>query len=74
MVSTIRPTKDEFHRVRVTVCGDHLEYPGITTTQYASLTTTKCLLNSILSTQDAKFMVLDIKNSTTELQWKATSK
>jgi hypothetical protein len=62
LVSSIRPTKDEVHRVRVTVGGDRLDYPGITTTQCASLTTTKCLLNSTLSTPDAKFMVLDIKN------------
>jgi hypothetical protein len=62
LVSTIRPTKDEVHRVRVTVGGDRLDYPGITTTQCASLTTIKCLINSTLSTPDAKFMVLDIKN------------
>ena len=62
LVATIRPNKDETHRVRVTVGGDRLDYPGLTTTQCASLTTTKCLLNSTLSTPNAKFMVLDIKN------------
>ena len=62
LVATIRPTKDEVHRVRVTVGGDRLDFPGITTTQCASLTTTKCLLNSTVSTPDARFMVLDIKN------------
>ena len=61
LVSTIRPNKDEVHRVRVTVGGDKLDYPGITSTQCASLTTVKCLLNSTLSTPDSKFMVLDIK-------------
>ena len=44
------------------VGGNHLDYPGITATSCASLTTTKCLLNSTLSTPDAKFMVLDIKS------------
>jgi hypothetical protein len=62
LVSTIRPTKEEKNRVRVTVGGDKLPFPGITTTQCASLTTTKCLLNSTLSTPNAKFMTLDIKN------------
>jgi hypothetical protein len=62
LVSSIRPTKDEVHRVRVTVGGDRLDFPGLTTTQCASLTTTKCLLNSTVSTPGAKFMVLDIKN------------
>jgi hypothetical protein len=61
LVSTIRPNKDEKHRVRVTVGGDKLDYPGITTTQCASLTTTKCLLNSTLSTPNAKFMVSAFK-------------
>jgi hypothetical protein len=60
LVASIRPTKEETHRVRVTVGGgDRLNYPGVTTTHCASLGTTKCLLNSTLSTPDAKFMVLD---------------
>jgi hypothetical protein len=62
LVASIRPTKDEVHRVRVTVGGDRLDFPGNTTTQCASLTTTKCLLNSTVSTPDARFMVLDVKN------------
>ena len=62
LVSTIRPTKAEKNRVRVTVGGDKLPFPGNTTTQCASLTTTKCLINSSLSTCNAKFVTLDIKN------------
>jgi hypothetical protein len=58
LVSSIRPTKAETHRVRVTVGGDKLDFPGLTATQCASLTTTKCLLNSTVSTPNAKFMVL----------------
>ena len=61
MVSTIRPHKTEVNRVRVTVSGNILDYPGATTTNCASLTTTKCLLNSNISTPDAWFMTLDIK-------------
>jgi hypothetical protein len=62
LVSSIRPTKAEIHRVRVTVGGDKLDYAGVTSTQCASLTTTKCHLNSTISTPDAKYMVLDIKD------------
>jgi hypothetical protein len=62
LVSSLRPTKAETHRVRVTVGGDKLDYPGLTTTQCASLTTTKCHLNSVLSTPNAKYVVLDIKD------------
>ena len=50
------------NRVRVTVGGDRLDFPGATTTHCASLTTTKCLLNSTISTPGARFMNLDIKD------------
>jgi hypothetical protein len=62
LVSSIRPTKAETHRVRVTVGCDKLDFPGLTATQCASLTTTKCLLNSTVSTPNAKFMVINVKN------------
>ena len=62
MVATIRPHKTEVNRVRVTVGGDILDYPGATTTNCARLTTTKCLLKSTISTLDSQFMTLDIKD------------
>ena len=64
MVVTIRPHKTEVSRVhfRVTVGRDIIDYPGATTTNCTSLTTNKCLLNSTISTPDAWFMMLDIKN------------
>ena len=61
MVSTIRPTKSEVNRVRVTVGGNRLNFPGATTTHCSSLTTTKFLLNSTISTPGARFITLDIK-------------
>ena len=61
MVASIRPTKAEVNRVRVTVGSDRLNFPGATTTHCAGLTTTKCLLNSTISTPGARFMTLDIK-------------
>ena len=62
MVATIRPYKTEVNRVRVTVGGNILVYPGATTTNCASLATTNCMLNSTISTSDARFMTLDIKD------------
>ena len=62
MVASIRPTKAEVNRVRVTVGGDCLNFPGATTTHCAGLTTTKCLLNSTISTPGARFTTLDIKD------------
>ena len=53
MVATIHPTKAEVNCVRVTVGRDHLNFPGVTTTHCASLTTKKCLLNSTISTPGA---------------------
>ena len=61
MVASIRPNEAEVNRVRVTVGGDRLDFPGATTTHCAGLTTTKCLLNSNISTPGARFMTLDIK-------------
>ena len=62
LVASLRPNKAEVNRVRLTIGGDRLDYVGSTTTRMASLTTTKCLLNSVVSTQNAKFMGLDIKD------------
>ena len=62
LFSRICPQKTETHRVRVTVGGDKLDFPGITTTNCASLTTTKFLLNCVVYTPDAWFLTLDIKN------------
>ena len=60
LVSVICPHKTETHRVHITVGADKLDFPGITTTKCASLTTTKCLLNSVVSTPDIRFLTLDI--------------
>ena len=62
MVPSIRPTKAEVNRVCVTVGGYRLDFPDATTTHCAGLTTTKCLLNSTISTPGARFMTLDIKD------------
>ena len=62
MVTTIRPQKNAVNCFRVTGGSNILDYPGATTTNCASLTTTKCLLNSTISTPDAQFMTLDIKD------------
>ena len=62
MVASIRPNKVEVNRVCVTVGGNRLNFPGATTTHCAVLKTTKCLLNSTISTPGARFMTLDIKD------------
>jgi hypothetical protein len=44
------------------VGGDRLDYNGETTTSTADITTFKILINSTLSTKDAKMIMMDIKN------------
>ena len=46
----------------MTIGGNLLDYDSNTKTPTADLITLKLLLNSILSTPQAKFMTIDIKN------------
>jgi hypothetical protein len=60
-VVDIKDPKDEKERTRLTVGGDHIEYPDDKSTRTAGLTTAKILINSVISTPSAKFLVIDIK-------------
>jgi hypothetical protein len=57
-----RPEKADPDRTRITMGGDRINYPGDCGTPTADLLTVKILLNSIVSTQHAKFMTIDIKD------------
>lgn len=57
-----RPQKADPYRVRVTVGGDRIDYPGNVSTPTADITTAKLVFNSTISTPGAKFMTVDIKN------------
>jgi hypothetical protein len=54
--------KEGKERTRLTVGGDQIEYPDDKSTQTAGLTTAKILINSVISTLGAKFLVIDSKN------------
>jgi hypothetical protein len=60
-VVDIKDHKEEKERTRLTVRGDQNEYPGDKSTRTAGLTTAKSLINSVLSTLGAKFLVIGIK-------------
>ena len=63
IVAENKPNKAEKRRVHFTVGGDRLTYAGnVSTPATADLTTVKTLLNSIVSTPDARFMTIDIKD------------
>jgi hypothetical protein len=62
IVAAFRPEKDNPRRVRFTVGGDRIDYAGDVSTKTADLPTVKLLLNSIISTPDARFMTGDLKD------------
>jgi hypothetical protein len=61
-VVDIKDHKEEKERTRLTVGEDQIEYPGDKSTRTAGLTTAKILINSVISTLRAKFLVIDINN------------
>jgi hypothetical protein len=58
----IHPQKADPHHIRITAGGNLINYPGELLTQTADLTTSKLMWNSVLSTEGARYMWLDIKN------------
>ena len=66
-----KTTTSETHWVRLTAGGNEIDYPGEVSTPTSNLTTEKCLVNSILSTSNAKGMCADIKYFylNTEMTW-----
>jgi len=62
IVAADKPNKAVPQRIRFTVGGDKIVYDGIVSTKTAELTSTKILINSVLSTPGAKFMTCDIKD------------
>ena len=61
-VCDIKPDKEEYCRTRLTVVGNLLDYTGNLSMPTASVTTEKCLLNSVISTPKAKALTADIKH------------
>ena len=54
LVCDIKEHKSETHRTRLTVGGNLLDFPGMLSTPTATVTTAKCLFNSVISTPGAK--------------------
>jgi hypothetical protein len=61
-VVDIKDHNEEKDRTRLTVGGDQIEYPRDKSTRTAGLTTAKNLMNGVISTLGAKFLVIDITN------------
>jgi hypothetical protein len=56
------PQKDEPHRTRLTVGSNHITYDGDKSTPTTDLITAKLLINSMISTPNAKFYGMDLSN------------
>ena len=62
IVVDYRPQKVDLYRVILTVGGNLLNVPGDLSTRTAEMTTSKLLFNSVISTDEARFACIDIKN------------
>jgi hypothetical protein len=61
-VCTVQPKKAEPNRMRFTVGGDRINYPGKVATPTAEMLVAKMLFNSVISTRGAQFMTINISN------------
>ena len=62
IVANVQPQKEDPHRIRFTVGGDRLDYPGPTTTKTAEIQTVNLLFNSTITTRGGRFMFIDLKD------------
>jgi hypothetical protein len=56
------PQKMDPHCIQITAKGNLIKYQGEFLTRTTNLTTSKLMWNSVLSTKDARYMCLNIKN------------
>jgi hypothetical protein len=62
IVAALKPHKAGKFCIRFTAGGNRVDYPGVVSTPTVDMTTVKCLLNSVVSTPEAKFMTMDISD------------
>jgi len=54
-VCTVPPEKEESNKIRFTVGGDRINYPGAVAHPTAEMLVAKMLFNSVISTKGARF-------------------
>ena len=62
IVVSYRSEEQDANRVRLTIGGNRVNYPGDYGTPTTNMLTIKLLLNSVISTPGEKFMTIDIKD------------
>jgi hypothetical protein len=73
LVVDYRLQKDDPHRIRITAGGNLINYDGNASVHTANLDTAKLHWNSVISTENARYMCLDIKKFTSPLRWSTLS-
>jgi hypothetical protein len=58
-----RPQKEDPHRIRITAGGNLIDYDGNASICTVNLNTVKLHWNSVISTENARYMCLDIKKN-----------
>jgi hypothetical protein len=61
-VCELKQNKEEKHHTQLTAGGDRINYPEEVGTPTADMTLVKILLNSVISTKDARCVTLDVKD------------
>ena len=61
-VCDIKENKIETHRTQLTVGRNLLDFAGLLSTPTSTVTTAKCLFNSVIYTPGAKYIIADVKN------------
>ena len=62
VVTMFREQKADPYRIRMTVGGNLIEFPGDKSTKTADIIAIKALINSIISTPGARAAAIDLKN------------
>ena len=57
-----RPQKKEVNRTRLTAGGNRINYPGEVGTPTAEMALVKVMWNSVISTRNARYMTMDLKD------------
>jgi hypothetical protein len=57
-----RPQKEDPYQIRITAGGNLIKYAGELSVRSADITTAKLLWNSVVSTKDARYICIDLKN------------
>jgi hypothetical protein len=62
IIAELREQNADPYRVRCTVGGNLIDFPGDKSTKMAKLVTIKCVINNVISTPNARVASIDLKD------------